>query len=154
MYHAAADLMKFGKGRERRSIHEISADELEKYIDGQRIQKRGSQFGQKWGLSTRRTNMSLFSSLWEVAIAKGWATLNIVDRLEPVGRLGRQKRIYPNETTLASLGQRLWLWPCFAAQQRPWPRIGRSGSAQLGTRALGFLAFNSNSEPCYYSTPP
>jgi hypothetical protein len=100
VYHAAVDLMKFGRGQERRNIHEIRADELERYIDSQRIQKRGPQFGQKWGLSTRRTNMSLFSSLWEVAIAKGWATLNIVDRLEPVGKLGRQKRIYSNETTL------------------------------------------------------
>jgi hypothetical protein len=100
VYHAAADLMKFGNGRERRPIHEIRPDELERYIDGQTIQKRGPRFGQKWGLSTRRTNMSLFSSLWEVAIAKGWATLNIVDRLEPVGKLGREKRIYSNETTL------------------------------------------------------
>jgi hypothetical protein len=100
VYHAAVDLMKFGKGQERRNIHEIRAAELEKYIDGQRIQKRGSNFGEKWGLSTRRTNMALFSSLWVVSIAKGWASLNIVDRLEPVGKLGRQKKIYDNATTL------------------------------------------------------
>ena len=105
VYHAAADLMQFGKGRERRSIHEIHHDELERCIDSQRIQKRGPRFGQKWGLSTRRTNMSLFSSLWEVAIAKGWATLSIVDRLEPVGKLGRQKRIYSNETALNLMGE-------------------------------------------------
>ncbi len=100
VYHAGVDLMKFGKGQERRHIHEIRPEELEKYIDSQRIQKRGPNFGEKWGLSTRRTNMALFSSLWVVAIAKGWASLNIVDRLEPVGKLGRQKKIYDNATTL------------------------------------------------------
>jgi len=100
VYHAAVDLMKFCKGQERRNIHEIRADELEKYIDSQKIQKRGKDFGKPWGKSTRRTNMSLFSGLWECAIAKGWASLNIVDRLEPVGKLSRQKLIYPNETTL------------------------------------------------------
>jgi hypothetical protein len=100
VYHAGVDLMKFGKGQERRNIHEIRADDLEKYIDSQRIQKRGPTLGQPWGLSTKRTNMALFSSLWKVAIDKGWATVNIVDRLEPVGKLGRQKKIYPNEMTL------------------------------------------------------
>jgi hypothetical protein len=100
VYHAAADLMKFGKGQERRNIHEIMPAELDKYINSQKIQKRGKDFGKPWGLSTKRTNMSLFSSLWVVAIAKGWATLNIVDRLEPIGKLGRQKKIYNNETTL------------------------------------------------------
>jgi hypothetical protein len=100
VYHAAVDLMKFAKGEERRFIHEIKPAELEKYIDSQTIQKRGKDFGKPWGKSTKRTNMALFSSLWTVAIAKGWATLNIVDRLEPVGKLSRQKKIYPNETTL------------------------------------------------------
>jgi hypothetical protein len=51
-------------------------------------------------LSSKRTNQSLFSSLWEVAIAKGWASRNIVDRLEPVGKIGRVVKIYDNETTL------------------------------------------------------
>jgi hypothetical protein len=100
VYHAAADLLKFAKGQERRPIHEIRAPELGKWIDAQKIQKRGPDFGKPWGLSTRRTNMALFSSLWKVAIACDWVTTNIVDKLEPVGKLGRVKEIYPNETTL------------------------------------------------------
>jgi hypothetical protein len=98
VYHAGADLMKFGKGQEDRLIHEILPSELEKYIDAQKIQKRGKDFGKPWGLSTRRTNMALFSSLWKVAIAKGWAKVNIVDRLEPVGEISRVKLLYPTET--------------------------------------------------------
>ncbi|MGA3181854.1 MAG: hypothetical protein ABSF38_16050 [Verrucomicrobiota bacterium] len=98
--HAGVDLMKFVKGQERRPINEIRAQELGKWIDAQKIQKRGLDFGKPWGLSTRRTNMALFSSLWKVAIACDWATINIVDKLEPVGKLGRVKEIYPNETTL------------------------------------------------------
>jgi hypothetical protein len=90
VYHAEEDLMKFGKGREKQPIHEIRAAELEAYIDSQKT----------WGLSSKRTNMSLFSSLWNVAIAKGWCSQNIVGRLEPVGKLGRVVEIYPNETTL------------------------------------------------------
>jgi len=62
--------------------------------------EKREDFGKPWGKSTRRTNMALFSGLWKVAIAKGWATLNIVDRLEKVGKIGRVKLIYPNETTL------------------------------------------------------
>jgi hypothetical protein len=100
VYHAGADLMKFGKGQERRFIHEIKTDELEKYLDSQKIQKRGKDFGKPWGKSTKRTNMALFSSLWAVAVAKGWAKENIVDRLEPIGKISRTKKIYPNETTL------------------------------------------------------
>jgi len=100
VYHAGVDLMKFAKGQERRPINKIRAQELGKWIDAQKIQKRGKDFGKPWGLSTRRTNMALFSSLWKVAIACDWATINIVEKLEPVGKLGRVKEIYPNETTL------------------------------------------------------
>jgi len=83
-------LRKFGAGREQQHIHKITAADLEAWIDSH----------ETWGLSSRRTNMSLFSSLWEVAIAKGWCSLNIVDRLEPVGKLGRVVKIYPNDTVL------------------------------------------------------
>jgi len=100
VYHAGVDLMKFGAGQEQRPIHEITAKELEAWIDAQKIQKRGKDFGKPWGLSTRRTNMALFSSLWRVAIAKDWATVNIVDKLEPIGKISRVKLIYDNETTL------------------------------------------------------
>ena len=82
-------LMSFAEGRERQSIHEITAADLESWIDSHR----------SWSLSTRRTYMLLFSSLWEVAIAKGWTTLNIVNRLEPVGKIGVRVEIYPNKTT-------------------------------------------------------
>jgi hypothetical protein len=88
--NAVADLLKFGSGRERQNIHEIGPADLEEWIDQHKT----------WGLSSRRTNMSLFGSSWEVAIAKGWCSLNIVDRLEPVGKIGRIVKIYPNETTL------------------------------------------------------
>ncbi len=71
-------------------MHEFTSGELEKYIDSQKT----------WGLSSKRTNMSLFSSLWNVAKAKGWCSFNIVERLEPVGKLGRVVKIYDNETTI------------------------------------------------------
>jgi hypothetical protein len=51
-------------------------------------------------LSTKRTNQQRFSSLWQVAKAKGWCSLNIVDRLEPIGKISVTVEIYPNETTL------------------------------------------------------
>jgi hypothetical protein len=73
-------LMWFGAGREEQPIHEIQAGDLELWIDNQ-VMTEG------WGFSTKRTYMLLFSSLWSVAIAKGWARLNIVDRLEPVGKI-------------------------------------------------------------------
>jgi integrase len=81
---------KFGAGREKRNIHEILPGELEIWLDSHK----------GWSNSSKRTNMLRFSSLWEVAIAKGWCTLNIVDRLEPVRVQGPDVRIYPNETTL------------------------------------------------------
>jgi hypothetical protein len=99
LYHAGVDLMKFGKGQERRPIHEITAKELGAWIDAQKIMKPGKDYGKPWGLSTRRTWMSLFSGLWECAIAIDAAVVNIVEKLEPVGEISRIKRLYPNETT-------------------------------------------------------
>jgi len=91
-----ADLFKkFGMGREKQPIHEILAADLEAWIKTQEDKAH-----KPWGLSTKRTNQGRFSSLWEVAIAKGWCSLNIVDRLEPVGKIGVTVEIYPNETTL------------------------------------------------------
>jgi hypothetical protein len=83
-------LMKFGAGREKQNIHEILPGDLEQWLDSHT----------HWSQSSRRTNMLRFSSLWEVAIAKGWCTLNIVDRLEPVKVPGPDVKIYPNDTTL------------------------------------------------------
>jgi integrase len=81
---------KFGAGREKKNIHEFLPGDLEEWLDSH----------EKWSKSSRRTNTLRFSSLWEVAIAKGWCTLNIVDRLEPVKVQGPDVRIYPNETSL------------------------------------------------------
>jgi hypothetical protein len=92
-----ADLFaRFGEGREKQPIHEIQAAELEAWI---KLQKK-PRTEQPWSLSTKRTNQGRFSSLWEVAIAKGWCSLNIVDRLEPIGKIGVTVEIYPNDTTL------------------------------------------------------
>lgn len=87
--------MKFGKGREKQPIHEIAAAELEDWVKAQK-----SPAQKPWSLSTKRTNRGRFSSLWEFAKAKGWCSLNIVDRLEPVGKIGVKVEVYPNETTL------------------------------------------------------
>jgi len=93
VHNTGTFLMRFGAGREEQPIHEIQAGDLELWIDEQ-VKAEG------WSLSTKRTYMLLFSSLWSVAIAKGWATLNIVDRLEPVGKITVKKEIYPNDTTM------------------------------------------------------
>jgi hypothetical protein len=112
---AARMLMKFGKGREKQPIHEILPEELEAWFELHKANGDGVQDDKddeidtetqddnetrKWGLSTRRTNMGRFSSLWTVAKAKGWCSLNIVDRLEPVGKIGVTVEIYDNATTL------------------------------------------------------
>jgi hypothetical protein len=96
--HATADLMKFGSGQEKRPIHEIPHEQLEKWIGAQRIQKKGTDFGKPWGLSTKRTWISLFHGLWDLAVLKGWAAKNIVDQLEPIGEISRVKKIYENDT--------------------------------------------------------
>jgi integrase len=90
VHDATGLLMHFGKGREQQPIHAIAASDLEAWIDSHKT----------WGKSSRRTNMSLFANLWETAMAKGWCSLNIVERMEPVGKIGREVKIYPNETTL------------------------------------------------------
>lgn len=90
--NTGAFLMRFGAGREQQPIHEITPSDLESWLGAQAEQKN-------WGLATRKTYHTLFSSLWTVAMAKGWASANIVDRLEPVGKIPVKIEIYPNETT-------------------------------------------------------
>ncbi|MGC3957024.1 MAG: hypothetical protein QM813_03380 [Verrucomicrobiota bacterium] len=85
-------LMRFGSGREQQPIHEISPTDLETWIEAQVKQET-------WSLSTKKTYMTLFSSLWTVAVAKGWASSNIVNRLEKVGKITVKVEIYANETT-------------------------------------------------------
>jgi hypothetical protein len=99
VYHAGQDLMKFAAGQERRPIHEFPVKQLDTWLHAQTIQKPGKDFGKPWGLSTKRTWMSLFHGLWEVAVTLDWASVNIVDKLEPIDKPSRIKKIYPNETT-------------------------------------------------------
>jgi len=88
---------KFGAGRMRQNIHEILADDLEQWIDAQKT----------WGPSSKNTNILRFSSLWAVAIAKGWCSLNITKRLEPVKRDKPRVEIYPNQTVINILAAML-----------------------------------------------
>ena len=85
--------LKFGAGRAQQPVHEILADELEQWLEDQAKSKN-------WSLSTKRAYTLAFSNLWEVALAKGWATVNIVDRLEPIKKPGQIVRIYANKDTL------------------------------------------------------
>lgn len=86
-------LMRFGAGRERQNIHEITPPELESWFQAETEQN-------DWSLSTKRTYMLLFSSLWSVAVAKGWCTLNIIDRLEPVTVPATDVKVYANSDTM------------------------------------------------------
>jgi hypothetical protein len=84
---------RFGAGRERQNIHEITTEDLEKWLDAQVIEL-------KWSMSTKRTYVLLFSSLWEVAIDKGWALTNITERLEQIVVPKPTLELYENSTTL------------------------------------------------------
>lgn len=97
---ASSLLMRFGKGREQQNIHEITTAELQSWLNGQMKPAHGGPPTGTWGLSSKKTNTSLFSSLWEVAVAMGWASINIVDRLEPVSLPAPVVKIYTNEAIL------------------------------------------------------
>ncbi|MGD0813499.1 MAG: hypothetical protein ABSA83_07840 [Verrucomicrobiota bacterium] len=101
--HAKADLLKFAEGQEKKPIHEFTASQLEKWLHVQKIKKPGREFGKPWGLSTKRTWMSLFHGLWDCAIDLGFAAINIVDRMEPVAQPARIKKIYTNAQTMQTL---------------------------------------------------
>jgi hypothetical protein len=88
-------LMRFGEGQAARHIHLFTPHELETWLKSKSIKSGGT-----WGLSSMKTNMSLFSSLWAVAVDKGWASYNIVDRLEQVTRPSPKIEIYDNATTM------------------------------------------------------
>lgn len=83
-------LRKFGVGQEQRHIHLIKPEELENWIHEKKT----------WGQKSKATNLVRFSSLWTVALNKGWVTYNIVDRIEPVSAPSPDVRIYPNSTVL------------------------------------------------------
>ncbi len=87
---ASALLLKFGQGHLRQPIHEIRPKELEEWINGH----------PSWGQSSKKTNTSLFSSLWDVAVKMGWCSYNVCDRLEPNERPGQAVKVYSNEQTM------------------------------------------------------
>lgn len=86
---------KFGKDRKKQPIHEIMPSELQAWLDVQRTPS-----GELWSLSSKRTNQTRFSSLWEFAVMKGWCSLNICDQLVPIGKISHDVKIYPNQTVI------------------------------------------------------
>ena len=85
-------LLRFGEGQLDRRLDQIPAKELQDWVDSQ-----------AWGLSAKKSNYGRFSSLWSMAIDLGWASVNIVDRLEPIGKLQVKVAIWPNATCLRLL---------------------------------------------------
>jgi hypothetical protein len=83
-------LNHFGEGREKQLIAEIMPDEVDEWINSHK----------DWSLSTKRTQRGRFSSLWSVAVDKGWCSYNVVDRLDPINVLGTKVEIYANDTIL------------------------------------------------------
>ena len=86
-------LLKFGEGREQVHIHKITATTLEEWFSQQAKEN-------DWSLSTKRTYLLLFSSLWTVAIAKGWATLNITERMDEIIVPVPPVKIYENQRVI------------------------------------------------------
>ena len=84
---------RFGAGRERQNIHEITTNDLEKWLDAQVV-----DLG--WSMSTKRTYVLLFSSLWEVALDKDWAVVNITEKLEDIVVPKPTLELYENSETL------------------------------------------------------
>ena len=91
--NTCAFLHKFGVGREKQNIHEITPADLAKWMS-MMAKERG------WSLRTKDTYQILFGSLWSLAINNGWAALNIVDRLQPINLPGKEVKIYTNDETL------------------------------------------------------
>jgi hypothetical protein len=89
MDECSALLLRFGEGRLRQNMHEIPMSDLQSWINEQ-----------PWGLSSKRTNTSIFSALWQTGKDMGWCSRNICDALEPVGKIGRTVKIYPNDLVL------------------------------------------------------
>lgn len=89
MKECKALLLRFGEGRLRQNLHEILPTELQTWINAQ-----------EWSLSSKKTNTSIFSALWQTGLDMGWCSYNICDRLEPVAPPGRRVEIYPNSTVL------------------------------------------------------
>jgi hypothetical protein len=87
---------RFGKGRMTQPIHQIPTSDLQTWLDDQRDPKTS----QLWSRSTKRTQIGRFSGLWEHAIRKGWDSRNITDRLDKIGRIELDNRIYENNIVL------------------------------------------------------
>jgi hypothetical protein len=86
---------RFGAGREKLNFHEIVANDLQVWLDTQK-----TPAGKLWSKSSKRTNQIRFSSLWEHAIAKGWCSLNITERLTQIGKITHTNKIYDNRTVM------------------------------------------------------
>lgn len=86
-------LHKFGEGRAKQNIHEIPTEALDNWLS---LQSKENG----WSLNTRDTYQTLFSSLWSLALKRGWCSVNIVNRLNPINVPGRDVKIYTNEETL------------------------------------------------------
>jgi len=84
---SVALLQRFGEGREEQPIEQFPAGELREWIAAQ-----------KWGLSTKKSNMGRFASLWTVAVRHGWVSENIVERLEPIGKLRVTVEIFNHQS--------------------------------------------------------
>jgi hypothetical protein len=91
--NTCAFLLKFGAGRLRQNIHEITHHDLDKWLTAQ-----GKANG--WMLRTRDTYQVLFSSLWSLAVKNGWATVNIVTKLEEINLPGVEVKIFEQNETL------------------------------------------------------
>jgi hypothetical protein len=94
---AGSVLMRFAEGQEQRNLHEITATELQAWLNSQMKPEHGGPAMGTWGLSSKKTNTSLFASLWEVGVNLGWCSVNIVNRLEPVQRPAATVKIYAND---------------------------------------------------------
>ena len=100
---AGALLMRFGAGREEKHLHLMTASELQDWLNAQMKPQHGGPKSGTWGLNSKKTNTSLFSSLWDTAVKMGWCSVNIVDRLDPVQKPAPIVKIYTNEQVMSLL---------------------------------------------------
>ena len=84
-----------GEGQLERHIDQFSVKELQDWIRAQ-----------DWGLSAKKSNYGRFSSLWSMSEDLGWVSVNIVNRLEPIGKIPINVKIWPNETCWKLLAPR------------------------------------------------
>lgn len=89
-------LLKFGKGRLKQNIHEITTEELDAWLNQQTEEN-------EWSIKTQETYRLLFSSLWSLAIKRKWCKTNIVEDLEELVVPGQVVKIYENDQVMQIL---------------------------------------------------